>query len=63
MQREQIRRGRRSQTRINYPRRPVRQRDLRHHQVQALQRFREWDQAMQRRHGQLYYRAAGYSVH
>lgn len=42
------------------PRRPV----VRHlHLAAAIVRYREWDAAMIRQHGPLYYRAMGYSLH
>lgn len=38
--------------------------DRRHHEQEAaVRQFREWDRAMQHRHGPLYYRALGWTRH
>lgn len=50
--------------RAEVTRRQTLPRDRRSHdRVAAVKQFREWDQAMQRRHGPLYYRAMGWTLH
>lgn len=39
------------------------QRTQRQHRLQALARFREWDEAMTRQHGKLYHRKMRYTLH
>lgn len=44
--------------------RETRPRDRRSHdRAAAVRKFREWDQAMQRRHGPLYHQRLGYTLH
>lgn len=63
MERKQTDRRERRST-ISQRRRQTRPRDRRSHdRAMAVKQFREWDQAMQRRYGQLYYRKLGYTLH
>lgn len=63
MERKQTDRRVRRST-ISQRRWQTRPRDRRSHdRAAAVKQFREWDQAMQRRHGPLYYRAMGWTVH
>ena len=50
-------------TEISRRRPQVHRQSRRQHQASAIARFREWDRAMQRQHGPLYYREMGYTVH
>lgn len=52
------------QAEISRRRPQQRRQDRRHHQqTSAIAKFQEWDRAMQRQHGPLYYREMGYTVH
>lgn len=61
---ERTQTDRRARRSISRPRRQALLRDRRcHDRALAIRKFREWDRAMQRQHGALYYRVMGWTVH